>query len=135
MSETSFSQVNTAISVQEASFLTPQQYDQLLQADDPASRSALLQGTVYSMDSEAIKDLNAIEQVLMKHLYSVYNWALEISPSKELVEIFCGCASVTVEQKYKSQLVVYSQDHPTPVVVKIGEVSTICAERRLIEVG
>lgn len=43
MSETSFSQVNTAISVQEASFLTPQQYDQLLQADDPASRSALLQ--------------------------------------------------------------------------------------------
>ena len=48
MSETSFSQVNTAISVQEASFLTPQQYDQLLQADDPASRSALLQGTVYA---------------------------------------------------------------------------------------
>ena len=88
MSETSFSQVNTAISVQEASFLTPQQYDQLLQADDPASRSALLQGTVYAMDAEAIKDLNAIEQVLMKHLYSVYNWALEISPSKELVEIF-----------------------------------------------
>ena len=33
MSETSFSQVNTAISVQEASFLTPQQYEQLLQAD------------------------------------------------------------------------------------------------------
>ena len=88
MSETSFSQVNTAISVQEASFLTPQQYDQLLQADDAASRSALLQGTVYAMDAEAIKDLNAIEQVLMKHLYSVYNWALEISPSKELVEIF-----------------------------------------------
>ena len=88
MSETSFSQVNTAISVQEASFLTPRQYDQLLQADDPASRSALLQGTVYAMDAEAIKDLNAIEQVLMKHLYSVYNWALEISPSKELVEIF-----------------------------------------------
>ena len=84
MSETSFSQVNTAISVQEASFLTPQQYDQLLQADDAASRSALLQGTVYAMDAEAIKDLNAIEQVLMKHLYSVYNWALEISPSKEL---------------------------------------------------
>ena len=38
MSETSFSRVNTAISVQEASFLTPQQYDQLLQADDAASR-------------------------------------------------------------------------------------------------
>jgi len=88
MSEKNFSQVNTAISVQEASFLTPQQYDQLLQTDDPASRSALLQGTVYAMDAEAIKDLNAIEQVLMKHLYSVYNWALEISPSKELVEIF-----------------------------------------------
>ncbi len=50
------------------------------QADDAASRSALLQGTVYAMDAEAIKDLNAIEQVLMKHLYSVYNWALEISP-------------------------------------------------------
>ena len=78
MSETSFSQVNTAISVQEASFLTPQQYEQLLQADDPASRSAILQGTVYAMDAEAIKDLNAIEQVLMKHLYSVYNWALEM---------------------------------------------------------
>ena len=88
MSETSFSQVNTAISVQEASFLTPQQYDQLLQTDDAASRSVLLQGTVYAMDAEAIKDLNSIEQVLMKHLYSVYNWALEISPSKELVEIF-----------------------------------------------
>ena len=42
MSETSFSQVNTAISVQEASFLTPQQYDQLLQTDDAASRSACL---------------------------------------------------------------------------------------------
>ena len=98
MSETSFSQVNTAISVQEASFLTPQQYDQLLQADDPASRSALLQGTVYAMDAEAIKDLNAIEQVLMKHLYSVYNWALEISPSKELVEILRSATPTTISK-------------------------------------
>ncbi len=46
MSETSFSQVNTAISVQEA-FDAPA-HDQLLQADDAASRSALLQGTVYA---------------------------------------------------------------------------------------
>ena len=62
MSETSFSQVNTAISVQEASFLTPQQYEQLLQTDDAASRSALLQGTVYAMDADAIKDLNSMSK-------------------------------------------------------------------------
>ena len=87
MSETSFSQSIQPLACRSLP-LTPQQYEQLLQADDAVSRSALLQGTVYAMDAEAIKDLNAIEQLLMKHLYSVYNWALEISPSKELVEIF-----------------------------------------------
>ena len=51
------------------------------------------------MDAEAIKDLNAVEQVLMKLLYSVYNLALESSPSKELVEIFT-LAILTTTSKF-----------------------------------
>ncbi len=67
----------------------PQQYDQLLQADDAASRSALLQGTVTMLwINEAIKDLNAIEQVLMKHLYSVIIGRLRLVLVRSWWEIF-----------------------------------------------
>lgn len=88
MSERNFSQVNTAISVREASFLQPAQYEQLLQAPDADSRSLVLQGTVYAMEPEEIRNLNALEGLLMQHLFEVYSWALEASPDPAVVEIF-----------------------------------------------
>ncbi|MBP2621017.1 V-type ATPase subunit [Streptococcus panodentis] len=83
-----YSQVNTAISVREASFLTPQQYEELLQTADAASRSQLLQGTVYALDTDALSNLNAIEQVLMGQLMAEYAWAFDISPDAQLPSLF-----------------------------------------------
>lgn len=88
MSEKSFSQINTAISVRESTFLTASQYEQLLQAKDSAGRAQVLQGTVYAMEADAVRDLNALEQVLMQHLFDVYSWALANSPDPAVVEIF-----------------------------------------------
>ena len=45
MSERTYSQVNTGISVREASFLSPAQFDALLNSSDAEARSNLLQGT------------------------------------------------------------------------------------------
>ena len=42
MSERTYSQVNTGISVREASFLSPSQFEQLLASDSSENREVLL---------------------------------------------------------------------------------------------
>ena len=80
MSERTYSQVNTGISVREASFVSPSQFEQLLASPSSESREGLLQGTPYALDSHEIKDLSALEARLMAALLAEYQWAFEVSP-------------------------------------------------------
>ena len=61
MSERTYSQVNTGISVREASFVSPSQFEQLLASPSGGSREALLQGTTYALDSHEITDYDALD--------------------------------------------------------------------------
>ena len=88
MSERTYSQVNTGISVREASFVSPSQFEQLLASPSSESREGLLQGTPYALDSHEIKDLAALEERLMAALLAEYQWAFEVSPQSDLVSLF-----------------------------------------------
>lgn len=88
MSERTYSQVNTGISVREASFLSPSQFEQLLASDSSESREVLLQGTPYALDGQEIKDPEAIESRLMAALLVEYQWAFEATPQSDLVSLF-----------------------------------------------
>ena len=88
MSERTYSQVNTGISVREASFVSPSQFEQLLASPSSESREGLLQGTPYALDSKEIKDLAALEARLMAALLAEYQWAFEVTPQSDLVSLF-----------------------------------------------
>ena len=88
MSERTYSQVNTGISVREASFVSPSQFEQLLASPSSESREGLLQGTPYALDSHEIKDLAALEKRLMAALLAEYQWAFEVAPQSDLVSLF-----------------------------------------------
>ena len=88
MSERTYSQVNTGISVREASFVSPSQFEQLLASPSSESREGLLQGTPYALDSQEIKDLSVLEARLMAALLAEYQWAFEVSPQSDLVSLF-----------------------------------------------
>ncbi len=70
MSELTHSQVNTGISVREASFISPSQFEKLLASPKRESRR-FAAGTPYASDSQEIKDLSALEARLMAALLAV----------------------------------------------------------------
>lgn len=88
MSQKNFSQVNTGISVREGRFLTPAQFDQLLNSQGAQERSQILQGTIYDLDGQEVADLNRLEESLMGQLMEDYQWALEVAPHPDLVALF-----------------------------------------------
>ena len=57
MSERTYSQVNTGISVREASFLSLAQFDALLNSSDAAARANLLQGTAYAFEADQLRQV------------------------------------------------------------------------------
>ncbi|MGT2887519.1 V-type ATPase subunit [Streptococcus didelphis] len=83
-----FSQINTSISIKEKEFISPQQFEKILKADDKAFLTHLLQTSPYHLTIEDIEDLDKLEACLMNHLVKVYAWAFEESPSPEIVDLF-----------------------------------------------
>ena len=79
MSERTYSQVNTGISVREASFLSPAQFDALLNSSDAEARANLLQGTAYALEADQLRQVQVVEQALMKHLLAEYDWAYQVA--------------------------------------------------------
>lgn len=61
MSERTYSQVNTGISVREASFLSPAQFDALLTSPDAEARASLLQGTAYALEADQLRQVQVVE--------------------------------------------------------------------------
>lgn len=88
MSERTYSQVNTGISVREASFLSPAQFDALLNSSDAEARANLLQGTAYALEADQLRQVQVVEQALMKHLLAEYDWAYQLAPNPAVVDLF-----------------------------------------------
>ena len=88
MSERTYSQVNTGISVREASFLSPAQFDALLTSPDAEARASLLQGTAYALEADQLRQVQVVEQALMKHLLAEYDWAYQVAPNPAVVDLF-----------------------------------------------
>ena len=88
MSERTYSQVNTGISVREASFLSPAQFDALLNSSDEEARANLLQGTAYALEADQLRQVQVVEQALMKHLLAEYDWAYQVAPNPAVVDLF-----------------------------------------------
>ena len=88
MSERTYSQVNTGISVREASFLSPAQFDALLNSSDAEARANLLQGTAYALEADQLRQVQVVEQALMKHLLAEYDWAYQVAPNPAVVDLF-----------------------------------------------
>lgn len=88
MSQTSFSQVNTGISVREGRFLSATQFDQLLNSRDQEMRSQLLQGSPYQLEAADLSQLAVIEERLMSQLLADYAWAFAVTPNPDLVSLF-----------------------------------------------
>lgn len=88
MTTHNFAGVNTTISVRERSFLTKDQWHQLIDAKDNATVSLLLQGTPYELSNEQLNNPDEIERVLMRALKNEYQFLFEESPQSEVIEIF-----------------------------------------------
>lgn len=88
MSQTSFSQVNTGVSVREERFLTEAQFDQLLNSRDQEARSQLLQASPYGLAATDLSNVSRIEERLMNQLLSDYAWAFEVTPNPDMVSLF-----------------------------------------------
>lgn len=89
MSERTYSQVNTGISVREASFLSPAQFDALLNSSDAEARANLLQGTAYALEADQLRQVQVVEQALMKHLLAEYDWVYQVAPNPAVVGPLC----------------------------------------------
>lgn len=83
-----FSNVNTSISVREKSFLSSEQWQQLLSAKDNQAVSLILQGTPYQLTSEQLNQPDKIEEVLMRALKKEYDFLFEESPQTAVIELF-----------------------------------------------
>lgn len=83
-----FTQVNTTLSVRESQLLTEAQFMQLLQAKDQDTLVTYLQSTPFALDHEQLTDPDIIEDTIMSNLMSEYQFVLEETPHKEVVDIF-----------------------------------------------
>lgn len=88
MNTHNFSGVNTTISVREQTFLTREQWNQLLDAKDNTTVSVLLQNTPYAMSVDQLNNPDEIERILMRELRREYRFLFEESPQTEIVELF-----------------------------------------------
>lgn len=80
--------VNTTIAVKDREFLSPDQWQALLDAKDDQTVANLLQDTPYAMSSQALSQPDQIEAVLMKGLKAAYDTMFEAAPQSQVVELF-----------------------------------------------
>lgn len=83
-----FSQINTTISVKETNLITSEQFQKMIEAESKDQLAHLLQATPYHLSSADLDNLDVIDDVLMKSLECVYQWAFEETPEKSIVTIF-----------------------------------------------
>lgn len=85
---TTFSELNTTISVKEKELVTKEQFEKLLQVSDMEALAHLLQSSVYHLKAADLANLDRVEAVLMAELIKTYRWAFAASPQPEIVQLF-----------------------------------------------
>ena len=83
-----YSQLNTAISVKEQSFLSRANLVQLLNAVDDEQLALYLEGTHYSVPLAEIRQHDVLDQTIMKALAADYAFAYQQCPDPNLVNVF-----------------------------------------------
>lgn len=83
-----YSQLNTAISVKEQSFLSRANLVQLLNAVDDEQLALYLEGTPYSVPLAEIRQHDVLDQTIMKALAADYDFAYQQCPDPNLVNVF-----------------------------------------------
>ena len=83
-----YSQLNTAISVKEQSFLSRANLVQLLNAVDDEQLALYLEGTPYSVPLADIRQHDVLDQTIMKALAADYDFAYQQCPDPNLVNVF-----------------------------------------------
>ena len=83
-----YSQLNTAISVKEQSFLSRANLVQLLNAVDDEQLALYLEGTPYSVPLAEIRQHDVLDQTIMKALAADYAFAYQQCPDPNLVNVF-----------------------------------------------
>ena len=64
------------------------QFDALLNSSDAEARANLLQGTAYALEADQLRQVQVVEQALMKHLLAEYDWAYQVAPNPAVVDLF-----------------------------------------------
>ena len=59
--------------------MSPAQFDALLNSSDAEARANLLQGTAYALEADQLRQVQVVEQALMKHLLAEYDWAYQVA--------------------------------------------------------
>lgn len=88
MNSKDFAEINVEIAVREQTFISPETFQKLLEADDQIDLLAILGDSVYSFESKDLASLEAIDSKLLERLVDEYNWAFSQSPSQALVAVF-----------------------------------------------
>ena len=83
-----YSQLNTAISVKEQSFLSRANLVQLLNAADDEQLALYLEGTPYGVPLAEIRQHDVLDQTIMKALAADYDFAYQQCPDPNLVNVF-----------------------------------------------
>lgn len=88
MTDKSYSQLNTGLSLREGELLTPSQFDSLLHSQTVSERLHILRGTAYELEQDCLEDVDKLENLLMKHLLASYTWAQDQAPEPAVLELF-----------------------------------------------
>ena len=88
MRQKDYTTVNTLIDVYSEDLLTPEDFDQLLNASSTSTIMDVLADTKYRMEERYLNDGEKIDRVLMGRLVQLYRFAYAESPVPEIVDIF-----------------------------------------------
>ncbi|MGX7092677.1 V-type ATPase subunit [Hutsoniella sourekii] len=104
-----FSQINTTISIHETSFLTIDDFKDLLDSPSEQQSLRILEDTNYFFRPEDLRTPQAIEGRLMNQLADEYKWIYEETPCQEVVDIF-GSSYLFHNLKLFSKMLVTDKD-------------------------
>lgn len=88
MNSIDFAEINVELAVREQTFISPETFQKLLEADHQSDLLAILGDSVYSFEAKDLASLEAIDSKLQKRLVDEYNWAFSPSPNPAIVSVF-----------------------------------------------
>lgn len=88
MQDTEYKGINTQIRVAETKLFTREDYEKMLRAEGLRGALDVLKGTDYYFDEQEVLDTKNFDQFLMARLKTVYDELFEMTPNREVVQIY-----------------------------------------------